>query len=86
MDDENAASAKDGTAVDSVVAAKDDDISKKVIDSHSRVALKTVSACFDRAIEGMGAGVISGAPAMAAKFDKNYASSSDKMITRNQLH
>merc|ERR1711959_556862 len=23
---------------------------------------------------------------MAAKFDKNYASSSDKMITRNQLH
>ena len=86
VDDENAASAKDGTAVDSAVAAKDDDISKKVIDSHSRVALKTVSACFDRAIEGMGAGVISGAPAMAAKFDKNYASSSDKMITRNQLH
>ena len=85
LDDESAASnGTDEAKMD--YSADDDAISKKVVDSHSRIALKTVSACFDRAIEGMGAGVINGAPAMAAKFDKNYASSSDKMITRNQLH
>ena len=85
-DVESAASTKDGIAVESGSGTESDGISKKVVDSHQRISLKTVSACFDRAIEGMGAGVINGAPAMAAKFDKNYASSADKMITRNQLH
>jgi len=85
-DVESAASTKDGIAVESGSGTENDGISKKVIDSHQRISLKTVSACFDRAIEGMGAGVINGAPAMAAKFDMNYASSADKMITRNQLH
>jgi len=61
-------------------------ISKKVVESHMRISLKTVSACFDRAIEGMASGVINGAPLMAQKFDKNYASTPDGMITRNQLH